>query len=87
MGKLANQLVAVAENIASEADVASLKRAQAAEHTRGATAGAGGEVVLLDEQRALAGAGALTGDGQADEAAADDGDLEVLSREGRASWA
>ena len=45
----------------------------------GATGDAGGKIVLLDEQSALAGAGAFAGHGYAVDASADHHHLEVLA--------
>ena len=74
-----NQLLAFDNDLAGEAQFASFQGAEAAEHAGRSAGCAGGEVILLHQQRALAGAGTLACDGNAHEATAYDGDLEVLA--------
>jgi hypothetical protein len=66
MRKIAKQKLTLAEDVAGQADVAGFESAEAAVEAERAAAGAGGEIVLLNQQGALAGAGTFAGDGDAD---------------------
>ena len=76
---VAQQALALAQRFASEGNLAFLQGAQAAQHAAGAAGRAGGEVMLLDQQRALAGASALACDGNSHDATANHCDLKVLA--------
>ena len=60
---LAQQALALAYRLARESQVAALERAQAAQHAAGAAGASSREVLLLDQQGALAGARACARDG------------------------
>ena len=75
----AQQAFPLAHRFAHQADLAMFEIAQAAVNDARRSAGhAGGEIVLLDQQRALAGAGALARHGHAVNAAANDHHMEML---------
>ena len=74
----AQQHLALVERLAHQAERAVLEIAQAAVDQLGrGRRGAGGEVVLLDQQHAQAAAGGVARDPGAVDAAADDGEVEV----------
>ena len=78
MRRHAQQDFALGQRLAHQAEGAVLEIAQAAvDQLGGGRRGAGGEIVLLDEQHAQAAAGGVAGDAGAVDAAADDGEVEV----------
>ena len=80
---LAQQAFPFANRFPNQIDFAVLQVAQAAVNDAGGAAGdAGGEIVLLDQQGAFAGAGAFARHGDAVDAAADDHHLKVLAFQG-----
>ena len=84
---LLQQAPAFEQRLADQSELGMLQVAQAAvDDARGAAGGAGGEVVLLDQQGAAAGAGAFPGDGNAVDSAANDDDLEALAFERPPDW-
>src|ERR1700722_15102007 len=84
---LAQKAFALAQGFADEIDFAVLEIAQTAvDDARGTAGDAGGEVVLLDQKSALAGAGAFAGDRDSVNAAADHDHVEVLAVDGGARF-
>ena len=72
------QDLALGQRLAHEAEPAVLEIAQAAvDELGGGGRGAGGEIVLLDQEDAQAAAGGVAGDARAVDAAADDGEVEI----------
>ena len=82
---LAEQAITLAHRLADEAQFAMFQVTQAAmNNARGAAGNPGGEIILLDQQSALAGAGALPRHRDAIDAAPDDDNLESLAFQGSA---
>ena len=80
MGTLAEKVSALAEGFADQPEFRVLQVAQASvDNPGGAARGAGGKIVLLDEQGSAAGSGALAGNGDAIDATADHDDREALA--------
>ena len=70
------------QRLAHQADVEVLQVAQAAvNHLRTATAGAGGEIVTLDQRHVVAAAGSIERDAGAGHATADDEHVKDLARQ------
>src|ERR1700722_4340311 len=83
MRTLAQQNFALANRFADKVEFAVFEITNPAVDNAGRAAGnSRGEVVLFDKQRALAGPGALTGNGDAIDAAADDHHLKMLRFQG-----
>lgn len=84
---LAQQPFPFANRFPYEIDFAVLQVTQAAVNDAGGAAGgAGGEVVLLDQQGAAPGAGAFPRDGNTVNSAANDDDLKALAFERPPDW-
>ena len=78
MRRRAQQHFAFAQRLAHQAEFAVFEIAQAAmNELRRRRRGAGGEIVLLDQNDAEAAAGGVARDAGAVDAAADDGEIEV----------
>ena len=78
MRRRAQQHLALAQRLAHQPEFAVLQIAQAAvDELRGRRRGAGGEIVLLDQDDAKAAAGGVARDAGAVDAAADDGEIEI----------
>ena len=78
MRRHAQQHFALVQRLAHQPEGAVLEIAQAAvDQLGGGRGGAGGEIVLLDEQHAQAAAGGVAGESGAVDAAADDGEVVV----------
>src|SRR5215467_4123008 len=79
MRELAQQAFAFKQRFAHQADFTMLQVTQSAMDDPGGTAGgAGGEIILLNQQRALAPLGTLTRNGDTVDAAADHQNVKAL---------
>ena len=84
---LSQQFLPFAQRLAHQSDLSVLQVAQATvDDSRGAAGGAGGKIVLLDQQHVASATGALAGDGNAVDASANDDYVEVLSFQRRTLW-
>lgn len=82
MRPLAQQPLALAQGFADQIEFSMFEVAQAAvDDARGAASHTRSEVILLNQQSALTGAGTLTCDGNAIDSPADDYNVEVLAVE------
>src|SRR5215469_4833362 len=79
VGRLREQVLALAQGLANQADLTEFQVAKTAMNDPGRAAGGpGGKIVLLDQQNAAATLRTLAGDGHAIDAAANDQDIEIL---------
>ena len=84
---LLQQAPAFQQRLADQSELGMFQVAQPAVDDAGSAAGgAGRKVVLLDQQGATAGAGALPGDGHAIDSAANDDDLKALAFQRPPDW-
>lgn len=80
VGSLAQQAFALTQGFTDQVELSMLEIAQAAVNdARRAAGNAGSEIVLLDQQRTLARACALTRHSNAVDASTDDHDVKVLA--------
>ena len=84
---LPQQAPAFEQRLAYQSDLGMFQVAQASMNdARGPTGGAGGKVMLLNQQGSTAGASALPGDGDAVNSAADNDHLEAFARQRTPDW-
>ena len=84
---LPQQAPAFEQRLAHQPDLGVFQIAQApVDDARGPAGGAGGKVVLLNQQGTAAGAGALPGDGDAVNSAADNDHLEAFAFQRTPDW-